>query len=484
MPSATLEETICSADGALQASDPVAQDTRLLTIAEQEYVIIINSNNELFQVPVNSEEYRSAAGPENHDIFQTSTSPSTRIEDMMESLSESEWDDTKSLSLGELVEFFKSAQSTAYTTDVETETLDSYIPLVVNSRLESHILVAHGLNLTSCQVEAESEARKFCIERVSITDNIQAELIGSLQYPDDESDLSTERAPSEDLPPKMAGEPSILREMMSRYGTNQPKEEMKLRALVRFLLLIDACGLNAEEEYLSEAKRWVSLLHPSQTFDEDAVPWLWVMWKLHMKSEFKQLSSIVQQEARTSILQWQDGPDNRFGIKLPRLILDQLDGKRLRILSEVKNRMASEIRKHRRECISAIEKYGPWSIGVVMRSSFAFGYLTLQSNMWFDSQGDRRQLNVADFLGVNFVDLKEGITSMQELGDWKVCTVPLADLMPTPLAMLAALVPVVGVGLHHEGLHVRFPVGFKAELLDLISEIEKEGWGIDLVQGD
>lgn len=105
LPSATLEETIRSADSALQASDPVAQDTRLLTIAEQEYVII-SSNIELFQVPVNSEEHRSAAGPENHDIFQTSTSPSTRIEDMMESLSEAEWDDTKSLSLGELVEFF------------------------------------------------------------------------------------------------------------------------------------------------------------------------------------------------------------------------------------------------------------------------------------------------------------------------------------------------------------------------------------------
>ncbi|KAJ0273917.1 hypothetical protein COL940_009612 [Colletotrichum noveboracense] len=140
--------------------------------------------------------------------------------------------------------------------------------------------------------------------------------------------------------------------------------------------------------------------------------------------------------------------------------------------------MTSEIRKHREEFISAIgDEYHPWSIGDVMISSFAFGYLTLQKDMWFDSQGDHRQLNVAGFLGVSFADLKKSIITMQELGNWKVCTVPMADLMPTALAMLAALVPVVGVGLHNEGLHVRLPVGLKAELLDLITEIEKEGWG-------
>ncbi|KAF0332607.1 hypothetical protein GQ607_000623 [Colletotrichum asianum] len=171
LPSTTLEEATRSADSALQAADSVVQDTRLLTIAEQEYVIV-RRNNELFQVPIDSEEYRSADGPENPDLFQTSTSPSARIEDMIESLSESEWDDTKSLSFGELVEFM-SAQPTAYPTDVETETLDSYFPLIVNSQRESHVLIAQDISLTSCRVEAESEGRKFCIERVSIADDVQ-----------------------------------------------------------------------------------------------------------------------------------------------------------------------------------------------------------------------------------------------------------------------------------------------------------------------
>ncbi|KAF0332608.1 hypothetical protein GQ607_000624 [Colletotrichum asianum] len=147
--------------------------------------------------------------------------------------------------------------------------------------------------------------------------------------------------------------------------------------------------------------------------------------------------------------------------------------------------MASEIRKHREECISAIEdEYRPRSVGEVMISSIAFGCLTLQRDTWFDSQGYHRQLNDTDFLGVNFADLKKRIISMQKLGDWKVCTVPMADLIPTPLAMLAALVPVVGVGLHNEGLHVRLRVGFKAELLDLACGIEEEGWGIELAQSD
>lgn len=71
---------------------------------------------------------------------------------------------------------------------------------------------------------------------------------------------------------------------------------------------------------------------------------------------------------------------------------------------------------------------------------------------------------------------------MMDVGDWKTCTVSTADRLPIPLAMLTAVVPVLGVGLHQEGIHGRCKSGFQKRILKLIAEIEKEDWGIDLIK--
>lgn len=117
-----------------------------------------------------------------------------------------------------------------------------------------------------------------------------------------------------------------------------------------------------------------------------------------------------------------------------------------------------------------------------MAISAEFGYLKLESDRFLKSRNPGRDTNAPEFYGVSFASVKECVLSMEELGDWKICTVPLADKIPAPLAMLSVLVPIVGVGMHYEGMHIQLQGGFKAELIRLISSIEKESWGLDLNQ--
>jgi len=151
--------------------------------------------------------------------------------------------------------------------------------------------------------------------------------------------------------------------------------------------------------------------------------------------------------------------------------------------------MSFEIDKHSQDFAGAAEdstipEFPPWSLARKMSSSLAFGYLKLESDSCLKTQYRNRDANVLDFLGVSFADVKEHISSMQELGEWKVCTVPIADRMPMPIAIFSSLIPIVGVGLHNEGLHAKVCSSFKDEIGRLIREIESEGWGIDLDQID
>jgi hypothetical protein len=66
---------------------------------------------------------------------------------------------------------------------------------------------------------------------------------------------------------------------------------------------------------------------------------------------------------------------------------------------------------------------------------------------------------------------------MLDMGEWKVCSVSIGDNIPPSLEMLTWAIPMVGVGLHNEGLHVRLPRGVKAEQID-----GEHQWGINLYQ--
>jgi hypothetical protein len=145
--------------------------------------------------------------------------------------------------------------------------------------------------------------------------------------------------------------------------------------------------------------------------------------------------------------------------------------------------MEAEIKNHRRLYVGAREEFGISSLTQKMISSFAFGYLKLESDSCLKLQNLQnldRDIGDPDFWEVSFANVKDCISSMEELSDWKVCTVPIADHVPTPLAMLTSIVPVLGVGLHQQGLHVRLRTSFKKELVGLIAEIEEEDWRLDL----
>jgi len=162
---------------------------------------------------------------------------------------------------------------------------------------------------------------------------------------------------------------------------------------------------------------------------------------------------------------------------------DGLDQRRLEVLSKVRGMLTSKIEQYHQQFFDALNnEFPPFSGGSIMVSSLAFGYLKLERDRLLKPQNPGRDVNAPDFLGVSLASVKEFILSMQELNNWKICTVPIADRIPPPLAMLSAFIPVLGVGLHNEGLHMHLQTDFKAKLAQLINSIEEEDWGLDLNQ--
>lgn len=169
---------------------------------------------------------------------------------------------------------------------------------------------------------------------------------------------------------------------------------------------------------------------------------------------------------------------------------DQLDKKRLEALMKIRDRMTSEIEMHRRAFFHAVEDS---SIKDAMGSSFAFGYLRLKSDRCLNSQNPGRDVNVPDFLGVNFDDVKESVLSMQELDNWVVCKVPPAAyrIVPGILAATATIpfvgaiplvgaIPIFSVANYIEQFQMQLGGDFKNELVMLIEQLEREVLGIDL----
>ncbi|KAI5460935.1 hypothetical protein BGZ63DRAFT_464929, partial [Mariannaea sp. PMI_226] len=319
---------------------------------------------------------------------------------------------------------------------------------------------------------------------------------GQVQQIVEDIDDNTERASSEDetmhgpdprfpidiSPDDDAYAFNLLRLVMIEE-TSQLPPEIEWDNFVRFLSLAHKYRQSLGDKPLEQARHWVTIFRPSESFDKDAVPWLWIMWKLQMGPEFKRLSSIIQQQAQSSISYLQNQRKDELHIELPDTILEILDQRRLVALSRVRDMMISEIEMFRQQYSEAVTEeigFPPWPIIETMCSSFAFGYLKLECERWLvrdDFNGDKE-----DFFGISFISLGRAIRSMMDLEEWKVSTVPPSDKIPVPLAMLSALVPIVGVGLHNSGLHGRCSSNISRRLSELITEIEREDWGVDLTQ--
>jgi hypothetical protein len=116
-----------------------------------------------------------------------------------------------------------------------------------------------------------------------------------------------------------------------------------------------------------------------------------------------------------------------------------------------------------------------WTASIeIMRTSLVVGYLTLESERWL--RPNRGEGNVGEFDGISFINVCRYVRSMEDLGEWMVKTVSPRRFSPI-LVGLSVFVPGLGGALHEERI---IPSIYTKSLVDLITSLEKEDWGIDL----
>ncbi|EWG53243.1 hypothetical protein FVEG_11716 [Fusarium verticillioides 7600] len=112
----------------------------------------------------------------------------------------------------------------------------------------------------------------------------------------------------------------LLQAVMTRMpnGSDVP-DRIELDVLVGYIKVVDKQKPIEREFYLPQAWIWADALLPnmSTSFDEDAIAWLWILWRFHMPTEFRKLSAIVAQQATGRI-----GPEHdRHGVEIPESII-------------------------------------------------------------------------------------------------------------------------------------------------------------------
>ncbi|KAK4243526.1 hypothetical protein C7999DRAFT_36150 [Corynascus novoguineensis] len=326
----------------------------------------------------------------------------------------------------------------------------------------------------------------------------------------------------------------LLRDVMSKESSEIPPQ-IEWATLVQFLAVPHKYAEYVDDRPLQQARCWITPFKPPSSLDGHAFPWLWVLWKLHMIQEFKELSAVVQKHAKAPVASWQDGPENVFGIKLPVKVVELLDQKRVKALSRVEHLMTDEIERNRKRYLEAITQVEEQQImlhqemaavwlqltdqwpedqkseaprasrsgknqtqlermqtvdspgshswtrrmtAAAMSSSFAFGYLKLERDRWLTRNGAAH--GDSGFLGTSFAEVYRASMDVIDLGLWKASTVSTADELHGVIATFSTLIPVVGAGIHTASCSERLQGGFKTRLSSLVKEINKEGWGINL----
>ncbi|KAL9565083.1 hypothetical protein ACKAV7_010728 [Fusarium commune] len=250
---------------------------------------------------------------------------------------------------------------------------------------------------------------------------------------------------------------------------------IELDVLVSYIKVVDKNKLG--ELHVSQGLDWTVALLPkmSTSFDEDAIAWLWILWRLHMPTEFKKLSAIIAQKAKGRI----DTEHDSHGVEIPEHIIEAVEQRRVSVLSQVRDCVRRNITSSQDEYTDSFQQSWPtWVHDLqVMSSAVTVGYLTLETQRHLP---DAQEGDNPNFHGVSFEDTAKWIRSMMNLGDWMIRTVPPARRMPRLLADLSSFVPVLGVGLHEAGISTGLSSNAHEELTSLITRLEAEDWGIDL----
>ncbi|KAH7179039.1 uncharacterized protein B0J16DRAFT_402390 [Fusarium flagelliforme] len=268
---------------------------------------------------------------------------------------------------------------------------------------------------------------------------------------------------------------SLLQKVKRRDDTIPARIPFSL--LVGYLKLIEV--LRFEEEYLAQCCIWTDaiLSEVSTSFDEEAIAWTWVLWKLQRGTEFKRLTGIIQQQGKHLI----DQETNRYGVVPPQRIIkitpDTIDQKRISVLSQIRDLVQNTIETSRRNYMRARTQDDPGRTAPpnIISSSLVVGYFTLEHEMFLL---DGRTWDDGNFDGVSFADASSWIRSMMNLRDWMVKPVLPASTM---LSGLKALFSGGDDGLHEAGISSGLSSNVYDDLNDLIRRLgEEDDWGVDL----
>ncbi|KAH7329022.1 hypothetical protein B0I35DRAFT_33671 [Stachybotrys elegans] len=286
---------------------------------------------------------------------------------------------------------------------------------------------------------------------------------------DDDEDARFPDQPGEDDDEEAFG---LLRAVINEELSDDVRID-DFRLLIEFMRLAlkykDAIG----DEPIKQAKVWVADLQPSTSFDNDALAWLWIMWQLDLREEFKKLSATILRQAKIPPSSYEDS----HGVRLPDSILEKLDERRSTALLRIRQGIESELNLYRQQYSASLEDGTRCSIE---NSSLEFGYLKLESDRWLLMTDSRY------FRGTSFEDVHDKISHMLNFANREAIQVS-PHIVPVyqPISMLSVLVPVLSAGLQtyglsalHRGNHTR------DRLQDLVAELDGEDWGIDLPRQD
>ncbi|EWY80016.1 hypothetical protein FOYG_16815 [Fusarium oxysporum NRRL 32931] len=256
-------------------------------------------------------------------------------------------------------------------------------------------------------------------------------------------------------------------------GSNIPAR-IQLDALVSYIKVVDEYDLG--ELYLSQALDWADALLPtiSTSFDEDAIAWLWILWRLQMPTEFKALSAIIAQQATGRI-----GPKhNRYEVEIPELIIDAIEERRLHGLSQVRDcvRQVIEFCKNH---ANSIKKMWP-TMGresEIISSNLTVRCLTVDVQKHLPGVQEGHNPN---FHGISLEDTTKWIRLMMDFEDWSIRPVAPKNIMSQLVGRLTIFAPLLGVNPPENGYLDSLSFYSKGELVDLITRLEAEDWGVDL----
>ncbi|KAF5693125.1 transporter hol1 [Fusarium denticulatum] len=245
-------------------------------------------------------------------------------------------------------------------------------------------------------------------------------------------------------------------------------DRIELDVLVGYIKVVDKQKLR--ELYLPQGFVWYDVLLPnmSTSFDEDAIAWLWILWRLHMPTEFRKLSAIVAQQAIGRI-----GPEHdRHGVNIPESIIDAIEERRVHALTQVKDGVDQVIEFCRNYKDPVEQNWFIWGrkspkINSILISRY------LRNETWDHFGWDFS----SSFRGLSFEKTAKWIRSMMNSGDWMIRTVPPVTV-PQLLAFLSS--SVLGVDLHGAGDSAVLSSHVHKELTNLVARLEAQDWGIEL----